>query len=100
MARLIDADALLEEIREYIDEYSLLDENGYHNGKWCAMKEAEDMLESAPTVDAVEVVRCRDCCYKDKANVNNKGFLICPASGMEITDDDYCSYGKHKGGDE
>ena len=45
------------------------------------------------TVDAVEVVRCKDCTYWDKAVVNKKGFLICPASGMEIQADDYCSYG-------
>lgn len=25
-----------------------------------------------------------------------KGFLICPASGMEIIDDDFCSYGERK----
>lgn len=36
--------------------------------------------------------RCKDCAYKERAKVNDKGFLICPASGMEITDDDYCSY--------
>lgn len=36
--------------------------------------------------------RCKDCAYKEKATVNDKGFLICPASGMEITDEDYCSY--------
>lgn len=35
---------------------------------------------------------CKDCSYKQKATVNEKGFLICPASGMEITDDDFCSY--------
>jgi hypothetical protein len=36
--------------------------------------------------------------YRQKAKVNRKGFLICPASGMEITDDDYCSYGAKKEG--
>lgn len=36
--------------------------------------------------------RCVNCVYKKRATVNEKGFLICPASGMEITDGDYCSY--------
>ena len=49
-------------------------------------------LSEAPTVDAVEVVRCKDCSYWDKAKSNKKGFLICPASGMEITEHDFCSY--------
>ena len=35
---------------------------------------------------------------KERATVNEKGFLICPASGMEITPDDFCSYGEPKEG--
>lgn len=45
--------------------------------------------------DAVPVVRCKDCVYKASAEVIY-GFLICPASGMEICDDDFCSYGERK----
>ena len=41
---------------------------------------------------APPIGRCKDCAYKQKATVNDKGFLICPASGMEITDEDFCSY--------
>ena len=43
--------------------------------------------------DVQEVVRCKDCSYFCKATVNKKGFLICPASGMDITNNDFCSYG-------
>lgn len=39
-----------------------------------------------------EIGHCKTCEYKKNAYVNEKGFLICPASGMEITDDDFCSY--------
>jgi hypothetical protein len=46
-----------------------------------------------------EVVRCKDCKYFQLAKVNNKGFLICSASGMEITETDYCSYGERKEND-
>lgn len=45
--------------------------------------------------DAVPVVRCKDCVYKASAEVID-GFLIYPASGMEICDDDFCSYGERK----
>lgn len=41
-------------------------------------------------------VRCKDCTYWKNAKVNKKGFLICPASGMEITEEDYCSYGERR----
>ena len=35
---------------------------------------------------------CHECEYSKEAKPNEKGFLICPASGMEITSYDYCSY--------
>ena len=38
---------ILERIREYIDEYSDTDVNGYHNSKWCAMKKAEAVVLEA-----------------------------------------------------
>lgn len=38
------------------------------------------------------VITCKKCRYMQEAKVNKKGFSICPASGMEITDDDFCSY--------
>lgn len=41
---------------------------------------------------APPIGRCKDCTHKEKATVNAKGFLICPASGMEIAEDDFCSY--------
>lgn len=47
-------------------------------------------------VEVEFIVRCRDCTYYDGATVNSKGFLICPASGMEITDEDFCSYGERR----
>lgn len=55
-----------------------------------------DRIKAQPTADVVDVVRCKDCKYYDEATVNEKGFLICPASGMEITEYDFCSYGEKK----
>jgi hypothetical protein len=46
--------------------------------------------------DAVEVVRCKDCKYWERRLVNAKGFAICAASGMDITADDFCSYGERR----
>lgn len=43
-----------------------------------------------------EVVLCKDCVEYSRAKVNEKGFLICPASGMDITEGDYCSYGERR----
>lgn len=48
--RLIDADALMLKILDYIEEYSDVDEKGWHNLKWCAMKEAEMAINNASTI--------------------------------------------------
>lgn len=57
---------------------------------------AKEIIRNAPTVDAVPVVRCRDCEHLVNAVVNVNGFLICGVSDMEITPEDFCSYGERK----
>ena len=42
------------------------------------------------------IVRCKDCVYYEEAKVNELGFIICRASGMEITENDFCSYGEKR----
>lgn len=56
----------------------------------------QEKINRLPSADMVEVVRCKDCKYYQTATVNEKGFLICSASGMEITEMDFCSYGERK----
>ena len=80
--RLIDANAFLKDILtagigKTIIEYSESD-IGY-------------MIRERPTVDAVEVVRCRECKYHNK-----------PPCPMRLSfnwteDDDFCSYGDPEG---
>lgn len=57
-------------------------------------------LNLAPTIDAVIVVHCKECAFAKNAKWNKKGYRICPASHMEITDDDFCSYGVRKDEDK
>ena len=99
--RLIDADALWEIFREKQSSltarrggYRFLD--GEDRAKYDRLEITLDYIENAPEVDAVQVVRCGECRYRELAKVNCKGYTICPASGMEITDDDFCSYGERK----
>ena len=69
---------------------------------WTLIGDAADaacrVIDNAPTVDAVVVTRCKDCKYLVNATVNANGFLICDISDMEITPDDFCSYGEPKEG--
>ena len=55
-------------------------------------------IKGMKAADVAPVTRCKNCAHKERATVNEKGFLICQASGMEITPDDFCSYGEPKDG--
>ena len=68
MARLIDADVLRKHMFSY---YACVDENSskeYYRGETLMSYEVADLIEDcidyAPTVDAVEVVRCKDCKHR------------------------------------
>ena len=56
------------------------------------------MVNLLPDVDAVPVVRCKDCCWAqawqdDYGNSGIKCRLFC----RETSPTDYCSYGERKG---
>ena len=88
--RLIDADKLIKNLTYDIANHSI------HGNFKITVASVRAAIFNAPAVDAVPVVRCKECWYYQNAKLNKKGFLICPASGMEITEDDYCSYGERK----
>lgn len=51
-----------------------------------------DWLNSLPTIDAVPVVRCKDCIW-------SRGFaaFACPMVGrVNLKDDDFCSRGERR----
>lgn len=58
------------------------------------------MIENAPTIDAVEVVRCRDCKHRKKWKDEITWHCGNPEYGMatavELQDDDFCSYGERR----
>ena len=78
--RLIDADALLAEY------------DRQHEGQTGT---ARKLIEDAPTVDAVEVVRCKDCRHMEKSQYGR----YCQIWGMYNGhgDDGFCCYGERKG---
>ena len=55
-------------------------------------------LFGAPTIDAVPVVRCDDCCHRYE---NEEGVYVCNILlDAPCGDDDFCSYGEKMDGDE
>ena len=51
-------------------------------------------IDNMPTVDAVSVVRCKNCA-SGMVSDNNK-YIICCDLGVSMGFDDYCSHGKRK----
>ena len=87
MARLIDADRALEIVRDQ----GIAHPNAYYLTNYATL-----ILREAPTVDAVPVVRCRDC----KHLMFSDCYGECGEGHMGIVSpDDFCSYGERKDGD-
>ena len=93
--RLIDADqtASIENLDQYSDLAAALGD----------VQTVRDILSDAPTIDAVPVVRCRDCKhYKEFRTKKHRQIMrLCYRMGkhdMEypVKPDDYCSYGQQK----
>ena len=93
MARLIDAGKLLEIYKKWIPQLLPKEDEGDRRGvETCIM-----VLEDMQTVDAVPVVRCRECKWwqedDDVGHCDNPDGLDNYAKP-----EDFCSYGERKEG--
>ena len=89
MARLIDADALLKSEIRRCGRIPTIG-TGYINEK-----NFESILAESPAVDAVEVVRCKDC----KRRIEKRWCYSLHTYNGEpvgVADDFFCAYGKRK----
>ena len=83
--RLIDADVLMKAFYKSIDDAVL------HGGKIVPF---QDIIQNAPTIDAVPVVRCRDCRWWTKQEKSIQG--RCALTGTYPTGGWYCGNGERK----
>lgn len=91
--RLIDANVVLA--KKFTTGLSDASGNYYGN----ADVVFADDIEAAPTVDAVEVVRCRECVGRPFWEEDHNGVPVCLLSGLYVrSEDDFCSYGERKEG--
>ena len=86
--RLIDANALLRHKRKM----SGADFGGEF---WDEAVLASD-IENAPTVDAVEVVRCKDCIHRDPEDKKCDCSFQARGGMFPMDDNDFCSYGERR----
>lgn len=86
--RLIDADRAMEIVRDQ----GIAHPNAYHLTNYATL-----ILREAPTVDAVEVVRCRECKHwiKDFAGCSD---IVgrCELANYAVGANGYCLYGERK----
>lgn len=92
--RLIDANRALEIVRDQ----GIAHPNAYHLTNYATL-----ILREAPTVDAVEVVRCRECKhhYWEQEPCHGKSVHYCNLphmSGVEVFKEFFCYYGERKEG--
>jgi len=86
--RLIDADVLNKDL----DWYDL-DVCGHCGNEFAAgFEAARELVALAPTIDAVPVVRCKDCLLSEKI-ASPEGFLYCIQWDTVSEHDGFC----HKG---
>ena len=93
--RLIDADLLSEAIHDNVPA-------PYEDASW-AKENCLAEIEAAQTVDAVPVVRCRECKYHywEQEPCHGKSVHYCKLPHMrsvEVFKEFFCYYGKRKEG--
>lgn len=90
--RLIDADRALEIVRDQ----GIAHPSAYHLTNYATL-----ILREAPTIDAVPVVRCRECAGRPFWEKDHNGVPVCLLSGLyPRSEDDYCPYGERKEGSD
>ena len=52
-----------------------------------------EVWNSRAYLNAVEVVRCKDCVHRDRE------VYVCYRTSIQVDDNDYCSYGKRRAKD-
>lgn len=87
MARLIDANALKSEFEWLLSVVNLCNKD--------KIRDTIERIEKAPTVDAVEAVRCKDC-KKGHPELAPNGGVWCAVWNHVFDDDGFCSKGERK----
>lgn len=96
--RLIDAGAVYKilescEIRKATIGNPLTD---WEYGYTCGIERAESEIECAPTVDAVPVIRCKDCKNSDPWYADERRCFLWSENGISVFDDGFCNYAERK----
>ena len=94
MMRLIDADALKKDANDDLFDCPDTVEEVYWND---GAKSIIDLIKTAPTIEAVPVVRCKDCKWWDKIEDSPFGYCMAMKHGYMSTNWEIGIYRRYKG---
>jgi hypothetical protein len=98
MARLIDADLLLQWV-ENLEAYNMGRSSCFRKPKGLTPEGMRHMIDTMPKVDAVPVVRCKDCkhfFYNSECNKHSEYGTYITGHTFYTSPDDFCSHGERR----
>ena len=98
--RLIDADRMAKAVLD-AEKIIRSESNCYYDIGWAdALSAVANKMKTMPTVDAVEVVRCKDCKHykpqRQSAHWEGSTLYCCRCTTVKVKADDFCSYGERR----
>lgn len=104
--RLINADKLKTSLNETVDAAIKWHEDclgeimqNRSEATITAFVECILRVKEQPTIDAVEVVRCKDCRYRGNG-YEGFGYYVCTELHQLMYEDEYCSRGERREADD
>ena len=96
--RLCDLDEIKIQVKRQYEDC-----HGYSGNKKTIYREAilavRSILHSAKTIDAVPVVRCRECKHRKYDDIFGMLWCNIDSCTKRVKPDDFCSYGEKEGAD-
>lgn len=86
--KLINGDAAFRKFRSLINQ-------SWHMSKEAAINCMEVVVRETPAIDAVRVIRCKNCKHYKEADMV-KGYFFCDRDGGKVKEEDFCSWAKKR----
>lgn len=93
--RLIDADALIEKFNEKASIRDIVSDEKTAE-RFVTFYVLADAVKQIPTVDAVPVIRCKDCKFRYWDDFLERYCCEYFVEGVEALPNDFCSYAEKK----
>ena len=90
--KLVDANALIQCIEEQKQKLDLFSRDYIGYAAYCLV---QDIIKFFPPIDAVQVIRCKDCRFYEESYADH-----CGLTGIEVHSTHFCDWAELKEDDE